>query len=67
VKVYAGQHRSGSQIVKAAVAGPASLDVAAIREYCARQLVGYKRPEVITRLDSLPRTTTGKINRDQLP
>jgi acyl-CoA synthetase (AMP-forming)/AMP-acid ligase II len=67
VKVYAGQHRSGSQIVKAAVAGPASLDVAAIREHCARQLVGYKRPEVITRLDALPRTPTGKIIRDSLP
>jgi acyl-CoA synthetase (AMP-forming)/AMP-acid ligase II len=67
VKVYAGQHRSGSQIVKAAVAGPASLDITAIREHCARQLVGYKRPEVITRLDSLPRTPTGKIIREQLP
>ena len=67
VKVYAGQHRSGSQIVKAAVAGAESLDVAAIREYCAKQLVGYKRPEVITRLDALPRTSTGKIIRDQLP
>jgi acyl-CoA synthetase (AMP-forming)/AMP-acid ligase II len=67
VKVYAGQHRSGSQIVKAAVAGPESLDVATIREHCARQLVGYKRPEVITRLDALPRTPTGKIIRDRLP
>jgi acyl-CoA synthetase (AMP-forming)/AMP-acid ligase II len=67
VKVYAGQHRSGSQIVKAAIAGPESLDVAAIRDYCAKQLVGYKRPEVITRLDALPRTPTGKIIRDQLP
>jgi len=67
VKVYAGQHRSGSQIVKAVVAGPESLDVAAIREHCARQLVGYKRPEVITRLEALPRTPTGKIIRDRLP
>jgi long-chain acyl-CoA synthetase len=67
VKVYAGQHRSGSQIVKAAVTGPESLDLAAIRDYCAKQLVGYKRPEVITRLDLLPRTATGKIIRDQLP
>ena len=46
VKVYAGQHRSGSQIVKAAIVASVSLDVAAIREHCARQLVGYKRPEV---------------------
>jgi len=67
VKVYAGQHRSGSQTVKAAVAGPESLDVAAIRAHCARQLVGYKRPEVIIRMDALPRTATGKIIRDQLP
>lgn len=67
VKVYAGAHRSGSQIVKAAVAGPETLDVAAIREYCAKQLVGYKRPDVITRMDALPRTATGKIIRDQLP
>jgi acyl-CoA synthetase (AMP-forming)/AMP-acid ligase II len=67
VKVYAGQHRSGSQIVKAAVAGAESLDVGAIREYCTKQLVGYKRPEVITRMETLPRTPTGKIIRDQLP
>jgi acyl-CoA synthetase (AMP-forming)/AMP-acid ligase II len=67
VKVYAGVHRSGSQFVKAAIAGPASLDVAALREHCARELVGYKRPDVITRLDSLPRTPTGKIIQDQLP
>jgi acyl-CoA synthetase (AMP-forming)/AMP-acid ligase II len=67
VKVYAGQHRSGSQIVKAAIAAADSLDVAAVREHCARQLVGYKRPEVITRLDSLPRNSAGKIIRDQLP
>jgi acyl-CoA synthetase (AMP-forming)/AMP-acid ligase II len=66
VKVYAGQHRSGSQIVKAAVAGP-SIDVAALREHCAAQLVAYKRPEIIIPLDALPRTPTGKIIKDQLP
>jgi acyl-CoA synthetase (AMP-forming)/AMP-acid ligase II len=67
VKVYAGRHRSGSQIVKAAVAGPKSLDIAALREHCAKQLVGYKRPEVITHLEALPRTPTGKIIADRLP
>jgi acyl-CoA synthetase (AMP-forming)/AMP-acid ligase II len=66
VKVYAGQHRSGSQIVKAAVAG-ASIDVAALREHCAGNLVAYKRPEIIIPLEALPRTPTGKIIRDQLP
>jgi acyl-CoA synthetase (AMP-forming)/AMP-acid ligase II len=67
VKVYAGQHRSGSQIVKAAVAGPPSLDLAALREHCAANLVAYKRPEIIIPLEALPRTPTGKIIRDQLP
>ena len=67
VKVYAGQHRSGSQIVKAAVAGPGSLDLAALREHCAANLVAYKRPEIIIPLEALPRTPTGKIIKDQLP
>ena len=67
VKVYAGRHKSGSQTVKAVVAGPESLDVAAIGAHCARQLVGYKRPEVINLLPSLPRTPAGKIILDQLP
>lgn len=67
VKVYAGQHRSGSQIVKVAVAGSETLDVAAIRVHCAHELVSYKRPEVVTRMELLPRTPTGKIIRDQLP
>jgi acyl-CoA synthetase (AMP-forming)/AMP-acid ligase II len=67
VKVYAGTHRSGSQIVKAAVAGPESFDVAALKEHCQRHLAPYKRPEIITRLDALPRSPTGKIIRDRLP
>jgi acyl-CoA synthetase (AMP-forming)/AMP-acid ligase II len=67
VKVYAGQHRSGSQIVKAAIAAPATLDLAALREHCAARLVAYKRPEIIIPLEALPRTPTGKIIRDQLP
>jgi acyl-CoA synthetase (AMP-forming)/AMP-acid ligase II len=67
VKVYAGQHRSGSQIVKAAVAGKPSLDVAALRAHCAANLVAYKRPEIINLLGALPRSPTGKIIRDQLP
>lgn len=67
VKVYAGQHRSGSQIVKAAVAGPASLDLAGLREHCAAHLVAYKRPEIIIPVEALPRTPTGKIIKEQLP
>ncbi len=67
VKVYAGEHRSGTQVVMAAVAGDASLSAADLRAHCERNLVYYKRPQVITLVDALPRTPTGKIIRDQLP
>jgi acyl-CoA synthetase (AMP-forming)/AMP-acid ligase II len=67
VKAYAGTHRTGSQIVKVAIAAPESFDVAALKDFCRQQLAPYKRPEVILRLDALPRTPTGKIIRDQLP
>jgi acyl-CoA synthetase (AMP-forming)/AMP-acid ligase II len=67
VKVYAGTHRTGSQIVKAAVAAPDTLDVAALKRHCVANLTPYKRPEVIIRLETLPRSPTGKIIKDQLP
>ena len=67
VKVYAGEHRSGTQIVKAAVAVDEGLTAFEIRAHCERQLVYYKRPQVVTIVDALPRTPTGKIIRDQLP
>jgi long-chain acyl-CoA synthetase len=67
VKVYSGQLRSGSQIVKAAVAADGTIDVSWIRAYCEQHLVYYKRPQIITLVDSLPRSPAGKILRDQLP
>lgn len=67
VKVYAGEHRSGTQIVKAAVAVENGLTAADIRAHCEQLLVYYKRPQVVTLVDALPRTPTGKIHREQLP
>lgn len=67
VKVYAGRHRSGSQLVKAAVAANEVFDIEELRKHCKNQLVHYKRPEVIARLDQLPRSPAGKILKDQLP
>lgn len=67
VKVYAGRHRSGSQLVKAAIAAEETFDIAELRAHCENQLVHYKRPEVMTRLDQLPRSPAGKIIKDQLP
>jgi long-chain acyl-CoA synthetase len=67
VKVYAGEHRSGTQIVKAAVAVDNGLSATDIRAHCEEHLVYYKRPQVVTLIDALPRTPTGKIDRDRLP
>jgi acyl-CoA synthetase (AMP-forming)/AMP-acid ligase II len=66
-KVYAGEHRSGSQIVKAALAAASGIDVPAVRAHCERHLAPYKRPEIIHLLPELPRTPAGKIWRDRLP
>jgi len=67
VKVYAGTHRSGTQTVKAAVAVESHLTANDIRGHCEQHLVYYKRPQVVTLVDALPRTPTGKIHRDALP
>ncbi|MGD9634468.1 MAG: class I adenylate-forming enzyme family protein [Pirellulales bacterium] len=72
VKVYAGTHRSGSELVKAAVASEknadqAAIDAAQVRAHCEAHLPPYKRPQVIHLVAALPRTPTGKIIRDQLP
>ncbi len=67
VKVYAGKHRSGSEIVKACVAAPADFDIVALGRYCQENLVHYKRPEAIVRLDAVPRSPLGKVIKEQLP
>ncbi len=66
-KVYAGQRRPGNQFVKAVVVGAPSLDLELLKTHCQDQLVYYKRPQVITRLDAMPRSPAGKILKDQLP
>ncbi|QDU92549.1 class I adenylate-forming enzyme family protein [Lignipirellula cremea] len=67
VKAYAGEHRTGTQIVKVAVAVEGAIDEMAIRQHCVQQLVYYKRPQQVTIVDALPRSPTGKILPDQLP
>jgi acyl-coenzyme A synthetase/AMP-(fatty) acid ligase len=66
-KVYAGRHPSGSQIVKAAIVAAADLTTSQVRAHCEHHLAPFKRPEVITLLDRLPRSPAGKIVREQLP
>ena len=67
VKVYAGEHGWGTQIVKAAVAVQGDITEADLRAHCEHHLVYYKRPQMITLVPALPRGPTGKINRSQLP
>jgi acyl-coenzyme A synthetase/AMP-(fatty) acid ligase len=67
VKVYAGRHWEGFDIVQAAVACRAPLDEDAILRHCERYLVSYKCPSVIHFVRSLPRTPSGKIAISQLP
>jgi len=67
VKVYAGAHRSGSELVKAAVAVEGDADANKIRAHCEANLAPYKRPQILHLVESLPRSPMGKILRDQLP
>jgi acyl-CoA synthetase (AMP-forming)/AMP-acid ligase II len=67
VKIYAGEHPWGSQMVKAAVCAQGKVSESDIRAHCERELVDYKRPQVITLVDTLPRTSNGKVDRSQLP
>jgi len=67
VKVYAQQHRTGGQIVKAAVALDGATCEDDVYAHCQRQLVYYKRPQLVVRVEALPRTPAGKINSALLP
>jgi acyl-CoA synthetase (AMP-forming)/AMP-acid ligase II len=67
VKVHAGRHWEGYEVVHATVACREPLDEEAILRHCERYLVGYKCPSVIHFVISLPRTPSGKIAMSQLP
>ncbi|MEX2626876.1 MAG: AMP-binding protein [Ilumatobacteraceae bacterium] len=58
----------GERVLAVVVPRPGTgLDVEAIREYCREQLAGYKRPDLVELVDELPRTSTGKLLRRELP
>ena len=67
VKVYAGQLASNGEIVKAAVAVEPGIAETDIRNYCEAHLVYYKRPQIVTLVQQLPRNPAGKIQVKQLP
>lgn len=67
VHVYPGRNRSGSYFVKSAVVAHDKIDRSRIKAHCEKHLVYYKRPSQIIMVDSLPRSSRGKIIREQLP
>ncbi|WP_227980561.1 AMP-binding protein [Nocardia spumae] len=46
---------------------PAAFDPGALLAWCRTRLAGYKVPRVVRVLDRLPRNTTGKVRRRDLP
>jgi long-chain acyl-CoA synthetase len=59
--------RAGEVVKAVLVTDPAAgVDEAAVREFCAQRLARFKVPAVITFVQALPRTPTGKIARRQL-
>ena len=58
----------GERVVAAVVRREGSqLDAAALAAFCGTRLAGYKRPERFVFLHQLPRTSTGKLLRRDLP
>lgn len=51
------------EAVQAAVVCSGSADEAAIRAYCGERLAGFKVPDRVYIVDTLPRNATGKIQR----
>jgi long-chain acyl-CoA synthetase len=59
--------RAGEVVKAVLVTDPAAgVDEDTVRTYCAQRLARFKVPAVITFVDALPRTPTGKIARRQL-
>jgi long-chain acyl-CoA synthetase len=57
--------RAGEVVKAVLVAGPA-VEEEGVRTFCAQRLARFKVPAVITFVDALPRTPTGKVARRQL-
>ena len=56
-------HTMYGEAVQAAVVVSANTDEDAIRAYCGEHLAGFKVPDRVYIIDTMPRTATGKIQR----
>ena len=66
--VVGRENRSGlTEPIAYVVPAPGGrLDPGALADFCRDRLAGYKRPRQVVVLDTLPKTTTGKIRRAEL-
>ncbi len=58
--------KSGEAVKAYVVAKDKSLTIDELKEHCAEQLTGYKRPKYFDFIDELPKTNVGKILRREL-
>ncbi len=57
---------SGEAVIAFVVRSDPALDAAAVRDFCHRELAGYKVPKLVTFRKDLPKTNVGKILRREL-
>lgn len=65
--VVVRKDETGRQVICAFYSEIAPVDVAMIKQAILRKLPRYMLPHIFTRLDTLPTTASGKVNRKALP
>jgi acyl-CoA synthetase (AMP-forming)/AMP-acid ligase II len=64
--VFGTPHERWGEQVTAAVIARAEVTVEELREFARPHLAGFKLPRALVRVDSLPRTSAGKVRRAEL-
>jgi acyl carrier protein len=65
--VVAHEDETGDTFLTAYVSGARELDPAELRVFLTRRLPGYMVPAHVMRLDNIPLTASGKVDRNALP